>query len=293
MKALLTIDWRITGICNERCPFCYGPDKSINPSSEVISKIASVICTGGFKVLRFSGGEPLLVPNLLDVIHKVVDHNMDVVLSTNGVSYLTKHQSRLDSLIRKLNLSLDGYDIDSHHINGRRSKSFLDVIEILEYYKLNPPEKFSIKIGTIVTSKNASLTFLLKMYNLIKKYDVVDRWKIYQYIPEGPIIDHDLCVDNKLFLELESRFFQEVSHDNNRNLTIVFSSIWNRDKAYLIVQPYGDVFIPQYDGKETQEILIGNLLKDDMGSIIKRWFDVGGKIENHVHNNSVLGNGKK
>jgi len=290
MNKISTIDWRITGACNERCPFCYGPEKHIKPPIKIINKIVTSICNSEFDVIRFSGGEPLLIPNLSEIVSKFSSKEMKVVLSTNGFSYMKK-KTTFEAYISKLNLSLDGYDRQSHNLNGRSEKSFIDIVNILEYYNSLQKKLFQIKIGTIVTSKNASVKFLLEMYNLLKQYPVIDRWKIYQYIPEGPIIDMNLSVQDESFKKLEASFFKTIKPLSSKNdFTIKFSSISQRTQAYLIIQPYGDVFIPIHNGIYTEEIYLGNILKDSMSNIITNWFKKEGDIEKHIDNNSIINN---
>ncbi|NVK52487.1 MAG: radical SAM protein [Flavobacteriaceae bacterium] len=290
MNKIYTIDWRITGLCNERCPFCYGPEKHIHPPIDIINKITSAICNSNFNVVRFSGGEPLLISNLSEVIKRLNTKKIKVVLSTNGFSYLKK-KNDFEPNISKLNLSLDGYDQKSHSINGRSKKSFTDIINILEYYNSFSKNLFSIKIGTIITSKNISVKFLLKMYYFLKQYSIIDRWKIYQYVPEGPIIDMNLSVNDDSFNELESTFFKAIKPSSDRNdFTIKFSSILQRTQAYLIIQPYGKVFIPIHNGNYTKEVYLGNILEDNITTIINNWFKKGGDRKKHLNNNSILNN---
>jgi DNA-binding Lrp family transcriptional regulator len=125
------------------------------------------------------------------------------------------------------------------------------------------------------------------MYDLIKQFPV-ERWKIYQYIPEGPIVDASLCVGNELFAFIKERFIQSLDRQDGRlGLDISFSSAADRDSAYFIVQPLGDVIIPSGDNEATSEVPVGNLLTDPVEVVVDRWSQVA-SMRNHRSNLSVL-----
>src|SRR5438128_1317427 len=83
----LTIEWRITGRCNEGCYYCYGPEKEIHPSKEVANQIATVLLQTDAKVIRFSGGEPLIHASIVPVIKRLSHFGKQIVLSTNGLRF--------------------------------------------------------------------------------------------------------------------------------------------------------------------------------------------------------------
>ena len=165
---------------------------------KIIDEIVHSCC----KSVCITGGEPLLESDTCDIIQELHERGVSIYLSTNGTKYM-EQKGKLEKFIAKLSLPLDGYDEKSNGINGRhifsqgsKDESFLAVKEILEYYE-HTPHDFAIKIGTVLTKKNADIETFKKMYNFLKNYSI-DMWKIYEIIPEGRGIEHseDLVLTN-------------------------------------------------------------------------------------------------
>lgn len=274
------VEWRITGICNERCVYCYGPEKDVNPKTSIVEKIATTLAVSPVETIRFSGGEPLLVPNFRNVLETLKSHGKKVVLSTNGVT-LKRDRVWLDSLVDKLNLSIDGATPEAHSINGRKEMGFaLASAALVKFAEL--PARYPIKIGTVYTSRNfASKNHLLDMYEMLAQYPLAE-WKIYQYIPEGPIVDLDLKITDQQFAETEEAFRRAVP---NPKFDIIFASATTRLAAYFIVQPEGEVIIPVWDSANVaaDEVTCGNILVDSFGDISKTWASHA-VIDNHLAN---------
>ena len=81
----------LTHNCNLRCNFCYaksaGYKESDRISIENLKEILSFCSDSKVKYLVFTGGEPLLYPNLVDVLRyiKASTPSISVAIPTNGV----------------------------------------------------------------------------------------------------------------------------------------------------------------------------------------------------------------
>ena len=146
--------------CNFRCPYCM-PRETFHDSyrflksserldfAEVL-RLARVFVRAGVKKLRITGGEPLLRPNLPDLIGDLtslagID---DIALTTNGV-LLPKYATELAAAgLKRITVSLDTLDPD---VFARMSGGFggvagvLDGIEHARRAGLTP-----IKVNTVV-----------------------------------------------------------------------------------------------------------------------------------------------
>jgi cyclic pyranopterin phosphate synthase len=108
--------------CNFRCPYCM-PKETFHDgyrflksaqrlSFEEIVRIARLVVPFGVRKLRITGGEPLLRPNLIDLVGDLTSITGidDVALTTNGV-LLAKYASELKAAgLSRVTVSLDSLD---------------------------------------------------------------------------------------------------------------------------------------------------------------------------------------
>ena len=110
--------------CNFRCPYCmprttfHEHYQFLKPterlSFEEITRLVHLFVEIGVRKLRLTGGEPLLRPNLTELIAELgaVDGVEDIALTTNGV-LLDKYATELQaSGLSRITVSLDSLDAD-------------------------------------------------------------------------------------------------------------------------------------------------------------------------------------
>ncbi len=282
-ETLDVIDWRITFNCNNHCPVCYAcsDDKSFDLSEEqidiIINKLSKIQCNS----ICISGGEPTCSEHFEHIVQKLFEKNFSIFLSTNGTKFM-HYREEIESCIEKLSLPLDGYDEKSNTINGRNSDSFNHVKEILEYYQKNKPH-FPIKISTVLTKKTSKINHLQKIYDFLSQYDIFI-WKIYEFIPENR------GSKNKNNYTISKTKVRDVQNWINGkkdqcNFKIELVKRKNRDSAYFIIQPNGDIIIPKED--ETSETVVeerlGNIIEENFDLIIQKWNEVVNK-DNYFSN---------
>jgi cyclic pyranopterin phosphate synthase len=108
--------------CNFRCPYCMPREtfhehyQFLKPterlSFEEITRLAHLFVEMGVSKLRLTGGEPLLRPNLTELIAELgaINGVQDVALTTNGV-LLEKYATELKaSGLNRITVSLDSLD---------------------------------------------------------------------------------------------------------------------------------------------------------------------------------------
>ncbi|MBN1624900.1 MAG: 12,18-didecarboxysiroheme deacetylase [Deltaproteobacteria bacterium] len=107
--------WNITQACNLNCVHCYAravkrpseKELSNKESKAVIDDLAAF----GSPVILFSGGEPLMRPDLTDLAAYAVDKGMRAVISTNGTLITGKKARDLKSIgLSYVGVSLDGME---------------------------------------------------------------------------------------------------------------------------------------------------------------------------------------
>ncbi len=127
--------------CNFRCPYCMPKEqfhehyKFLKPAERLsfdeIVRLTGLFVAHGVKKIRLTGGEPLLRPNLSELIGELtsLDGVEDVALTTNGI-LLAKQAAELKaSGLHRVTVSLDTLDPE---IFAQMSGGFRGVEQVLE-----------------------------------------------------------------------------------------------------------------------------------------------------------------
>ena len=104
--------WNITRQCNLKCRHCYAQAQGKKPKGELTTQEGKILLddlsTFGAPVILFSGGEPLLRPDLPELAQYAVAKGMRAVISTNG-TLITRD---LAKILKKVGLSYVGISLD-------------------------------------------------------------------------------------------------------------------------------------------------------------------------------------
>ena len=114
----MIISWNTTNACNMRCAHCYrgaGPEAENELSAAEAKKMISEIARAGFKIMIFSGGEPLLRPDLPELTAYAAGMGLRPVLGTNGVLITYEKALELKAAgVMGAGISLDSLDEKKH-----------------------------------------------------------------------------------------------------------------------------------------------------------------------------------
>jgi 12,18-didecarboxysiroheme deacetylase len=104
--------WNVGRRCNLHCRHCYSGSQDRNYEGELGTaeghELIDDLAGFGVPVILFSGGEPLLRPDILELIAHARERGVRAVLSTNGTLITPAMARRL----RELNLSYAGISLD-------------------------------------------------------------------------------------------------------------------------------------------------------------------------------------
>ena len=122
IKSPLAVQFELTSGCNQRCIFCYNvwkglcsEKKAIKMSKEKQLQVIDKIIENEIFDIIFSGGEPLLVDWLEDLIKKCKGARMYTTLITNAqLMTLERAKSLKDA-------GLDDMQISIHHYNPEKN----------------------------------------------------------------------------------------------------------------------------------------------------------------------------
>ena len=119
MKALIKVGYA----CNEHCSFCHTQDvRHIQGSSEEVEAKIDRAAALGHTMVVLSGGEPTIRPELMRWAARVVSHDMDFGLVTNGLvlAYEGLVERLLEHRLRYVYMSLHGGEARVHNSLVRR-----------------------------------------------------------------------------------------------------------------------------------------------------------------------------
>ncbi|MFA5112220.1 MAG: radical SAM protein, partial [Desulfobaccales bacterium] len=116
--------WNVTKQCNLKCVHCYakataGPAPNELTHAEGLALLKD-LQDFGVPVVLFSGGEPLMRPDLLELVDWTVTHGMRAVISTNGTLITPEVARRLKDLgLSYVGISLDGIEATHDRFRGQ------------------------------------------------------------------------------------------------------------------------------------------------------------------------------
>lgn len=188
----------LTDKCNLRCVYCMPEDKvyennlindtlSYNDYKFIINGLAQV----GIKKIRFTGGEPLLYPHLIELIKYTHDEcNIDdISITTNGIGLNEIAYELKRSGLKTVNISLDS--LKSYKYKGiTRGGNLTDVLKsINRCLELG----IKVKINCVV----------IKRFNDDEIYDFIDMANYYpvdvRFIELMPIGEGEYLYENGYF----------------------------------------------------------------------------------------------
>jgi radical SAM protein with 4Fe4S-binding SPASM domain len=117
--------WAVTKACNLRCVHCYAsatPDPDPNElSREEGMRLLEDLKAFHVPAVLFSGGEPLMRPEILDFIGKAQELGLSSTLSTNGLLIDEKMADNLAALgLKYAGISLDGSNDRHDKLRGMK-----------------------------------------------------------------------------------------------------------------------------------------------------------------------------
>ncbi len=116
--------WNVTRRCNLRCIHCYAKAGAELAPNELTHEEGLTLLADlkqfGVPVVLFSGGEPLMRPDLFELVERTVVHGMRAVISSNGTLITREAARHLQSLgLSYVGVSLDGTEKTHDRIRGQ------------------------------------------------------------------------------------------------------------------------------------------------------------------------------
>lgn len=128
-------NWDITYACQLRCGYCY-TESGRRPAGALphddLLRIADTLGSLGLASVQLSGGEPLLIRGLSEVVRRIQAHGTKVAIYTNGLLINDDNVHELCDLFFRIHVSLDGATAAVHDKIRAREGAFAGAISALE-----------------------------------------------------------------------------------------------------------------------------------------------------------------
>jgi radical SAM protein with 4Fe4S-binding SPASM domain len=156
LSAPLFVIWEITGLCNLRCEHCLS--SAGEPLQNELSTEEAMRVLDNFEAMKvfninLSGGEPLMRPDIFDLIDYASQKKFSIDLLTNGALITEKVLDRLeDSNIFNVQVSIDGIGEMHDRFRGREGtyERAINAIKLLK------DAKYNVSVSSTVTKQNMS-----------------------------------------------------------------------------------------------------------------------------------------
>jgi GTP 3',8-cyclase len=118
--------------CNFRCQYCMPEDEALHwmaqsdllTTQELLTLLQDVMIPVGFTRFRLTGGEPLLRPDVVEIVAAIaaIPSVQDLSMTTNGYRLATVAESLYAAGLRRINISLDSLNPETFSKIAQRDR---------------------------------------------------------------------------------------------------------------------------------------------------------------------------
>ncbi|MBU1612753.1 MAG: 12,18-didecarboxysiroheme deacetylase [Proteobacteria bacterium] len=164
--------WNMTQRCNLKCVHCYA--HAVDPSAhkdaishEKAKEIIDDLSAYGAPVMLFSGGEPLVREDLVELAKYATSKGMRAVISTNGTLITKKKAKELKEVgLSYVGISLDGAEEIHDEFRGVKG-SYKKALEGVENCQAE-----GLKVGLRFTLNKRNVSEVPHLFDLIEQRDI-------------------------------------------------------------------------------------------------------------------------
>ncbi|MBF0549175.1 MAG: 12,18-didecarboxysiroheme deacetylase [Deltaproteobacteria bacterium] len=188
--------WNVTQRCNLACVHCYAKavrreDVQNELTTAEGKRLLDDLADFGAPVVLFSGGEPLIRPDLIELCEYAVGKGMRAVISTNGTLITPEIAMRLKDVgLSYVGISLDGMDQVNDKFRGVAGAFQAAMVGIKNC------QAAGIKVGLRFTINRMNADQVPAIFDLIEEHDI-PRACFYHLVYAGRgsnLIEEDLSL---------------------------------------------------------------------------------------------------
>lgn len=223
-KNPLVLSWAPTLKCQANCMHCLLKWKGDVLSAEENLSVADKIGKSNIWGVIFTGGEPMIVPELFEIAKILKNNNKKIILSTNGI-LLKENAENIIKYIDTVVISIDG--LEKTHDKLRQVPGCYNKIEEgLKYIKENSKGK---KILT-------SIRCVISKYNYKEIPEFIEKWqnRVNKIVFQP--------VQNNVFLSVKNKEILLGKEDKEP-----FENLWrNAQKKYSFLNNAYYKLLPEF-----------------------------------------------
>ncbi len=163
--------WNMTRRCNLKCVHCYAKALEVEGKDDISTEQAKVMINDlaayGSPVMLFSGGEPLVRQDLVELANHATSKGMRAVISTNGTLITKEKAKELKQVgLSYVGISLDGME-DVHDKFRAVPGSFKKALQGIENCQAE-----GLKVGLRFTINKRNVQDVPGIFQLLKDLEV-------------------------------------------------------------------------------------------------------------------------
>lgn len=243
--------------CNLHCDFCFWEKRTKAPTLKSAKYTIDEVIRAGISKVTISGGEPTCAPCLLGVLRYAKVNGLEIVLHTNGLGIDERKAKKIAPFLKRVSLVLDGSDEKMAVKMRKRPFTNHTLLLIDLFVSLGIP----VSIKTLVTKINRED---IKNIGRLLQDKPISYWSLLEFNPLGRGLVHK----EKFYLPRKD--FVLIA----KNIVAIFPNIQirirefrSKPEKYCFITANEEVYTNTF---KNGDILIGNLKKDSLLSIIKR-----------------------
>ena len=180
-----TVAWEVTRACAYACIHCRAEAQPKRDPRELTTdegfRLIDELVEVGRPILIVTGGDPMMRPDLLDLIRYTAARGLRVALSPTATKLVTLERLReaRDAGVARIQMSLDGSRPEVQDAFRGRPGSFQRTLEILDDIR---SAGISLQVGTTVSRYNVD--DLDAIARVVGEYGTV-MWSLFFLVPTG------------------------------------------------------------------------------------------------------------
>lgn len=252
--------------CNLNCMYCIESGKQGKSlTKKHLLSVIDDLYSLGVPVISFSGGEPLLYPNLIEIAKYAKKKRFFVNLNTNGTLINKTNARKIVNSFDTIRISLDGIGDLHDRISGVKG-AYKKIIRGISYLTSEEKRKAKIGINFVVTKTNQE-----DVKEFVKEFK--NKVDFISLLPEFSFNQDCRVRPKKLTSEIKSIQKDLQTNMKSGNTPIFMDKIslkfskqnCDAGKLYFTIFPGGSVFICPFYLK-----FYGSLRKENIKRIYNR-----------------------
>lgn len=206
---LLSMEIEFNQSCNFKCIYCYALDTAKRPvelsKEDFIDVIHQAKELGARKIIIL-GGEPMLYPDIMEMIRSIKALDMEIELFTNGANITEAVACELFANGVRAVLKMNTFDESLQDTLTGRKGSYIQIQEALKNLKLAgyPSQENPLGVSSIICQQN--IHELPRLWQWLRDQNILPYFEIMT--PQGGAREHNMLEVDSPTLE---KFFQEIA----------------------------------------------------------------------------------